>query len=74
MLAVWSKPTLHTQNTVAKQPELRKQAFPKPQVWCGILGLHTHTENKTKIFGNCLTISEDDVVGYSLNIGVSSKS
>jgi hypothetical protein len=46
MLGVWGKPSLHTQNTTGNQPKLRKQAFPKPQVWCAILGLHTHTENK----------------------------
>jgi hypothetical protein len=45
---VWNKPSPHTQNTTGKQPKIRKQTFPKPQVWCASLGRHTHTKRKKR--------------------------
>jgi hypothetical protein len=49
MKAEPNKPSPHTQNTIGKQPELRKQSFPRPQVWCKIFRSHTHTKRKNKI-------------------------
>jgi len=40
----------HTQTTREKQPNPKKQPFPKPQVQCGILQPHTHTQRKLKEF------------------------
>jgi len=49
MQAEPNNPTPHTQNTIGKQPKLRKQSFPRPQVWCKIFRSHTHTKRKNKI-------------------------
>jgi hypothetical protein len=46
MLTVWHNPTPHTQKTTQEQPKQPKQTNPKPQVWCIILGPHTHTRKQ----------------------------
>jgi hypothetical protein len=47
MLSVWNNQPLHTQNTTGKHSKLRKQTFPKPQVWCAIFRApHPHKEKK----------------------------
>jgi hypothetical protein len=52
MLTVCNKTKSHTQTTTGKQRKPRKEENPKSTVWCGLIGLHTHTKKK-KAFCDC---------------------
>jgi hypothetical protein len=43
-MAVWDKPTHHTQSTIGKQPKPKTEPFFKLAVWCGNFSAHTHTK------------------------------